>query len=76
MLQIFINVKNSFFKKSINNRHQRDFFEKSKRTNIVKFRNFLFKNNIYLSGSGLFLSNNHMQKDLLYLFRLSKKHSN
>lgn len=63
-----------FSKQEIKNRHQRDFFEKSKKTNIIKFRNFLFKHNIYLSGSGIiFLATTTSKKDLLYLIQIIKK---
>jgi len=63
-----------FSKKNIRNRHQRDFLEKSKKTSIVKFRDFLFKNNIYLSGSGIiFLATTTSQKDILNLIKTIKK---
>ena len=63
-----------FSKKNIKNRHQRDFLEKSKKTNIIKFRDFLFKNNIYLSQNGIiFLATTTSKKDLLNLIRTIKK---
>ena len=63
-----------FSKKEIKNRVQRDFLEKSKKINIVKFRNFLFKNNIYLAGNGIiFLATTTSKKDLSNLTQTIKK---
>ena len=63
-----------FSRKNIKNRHQRDFLEKSKKTNIIKFRDFLFKNNIYLSQNGIiFLATTTSKKDLLNLIQKIKK---
>ena len=63
-----------FSKKVIKNRVQRDFLEKSKKINIVKFRNFLFKNNIYLAGNGIiFLATTTSKKDLSNLTQTIKK---
>ena len=63
-----------FSKKKIKNRYQRDFLEKSKKENIIKFRDFLFKNKIYLSGSGIiFLATTTSKKDLLHLIQTIKK---
>ena len=63
-----------FSKKNIRNRHQRDFLEKTKKKNIIKFRDYLFKNNIYLSGSGIiFLATTTSQKDILNLIKVIKK---
>lgn len=63
-----------FSKKNIKNRYQRDFLEKSKKADIIKFRNFLFKNNAYLPGSGIiFLASTTSKKDLLDLIKTIKK---
>jgi glutamate-1-semialdehyde 2,1-aminomutase len=63
-----------FSKKNIKNRYQRDFLEKSKKGNIIKFRDFLFKNKVYLSGSGIiFLATTTSKKDLLNLIQTIKK---
>jgi glutamate-1-semialdehyde 2,1-aminomutase len=63
-----------FSKKNIKNRYQRDFLEKSKEVNIVKFRDFLLKKRIYLSGSGIiFLATTTSKKDLLNLIQTIKK---
>ena len=43
-----------FSKKSINNRHQRDFLENSKKTNIIKFRDFYSKIIFTYQEVGLF----------------------
>ena len=42
-----------FSSKKIENRYQRDFFEKKYSSKIVKFRNFLFSKNIYYPSSGI-----------------------
>jgi len=63
-----------FSKKNMINRHQRDFLEKSKKKDIIKFRNFLFKNHVYLSGSGIiFLATTTSKKDLVNLIHIIKK---
>ncbi len=63
-----------FSKQNVRNRHQRDFLEKSKKTNITKFRNFLFKNNVYLSGSGIiFLATTTSKKNIINLIETIKK---
>tara|TARA_Y100000389_G_scaffold102894_1_gene99731 strand:+ start:1100 stop:2329 length:1230 start_codon:yes stop_codon:yes gene_type:complete len=63
-----------FSKKDIKNRYQRDFLEKSKKASIIKFRDFLFKNRVYLSGSGIiFLATTTSKKDLLNLIQVIKK---
>lgn len=51
----------------LKDRPTRDFFENKKNTNIMKFKDYLFKKKIYLSSSGLiFLSFAHNKKDLNY----------
>jgi glutamate-1-semialdehyde 2,1-aminomutase len=63
-----------FSRKKIRNRYQRDFFEKTKKNNITKFKNYLFKNNIYLPASGIiFLASTTTQNDLLNLIQKIKK---
>ncbi len=63
-----------FSKKNIKNRYQRDFLEKSKKASIINFKNFLFKNRVYLSRSGIiFLATTTSKKDLLNLIQTIKK---
>ena len=63
-----------FSKKNIKNRYQRDFLEKSKKTSIINFKDFLFKNRVYLSKSGIiFLATTTSKKDLLNLIQTIKK---
>ena len=63
-----------FTKQKINDRLQRDFFEKSKSKKIQQFKNFLYKNNIYYSSSGLiFFSYSTSEKDVNYLIRIFKQ---
>lgn len=42
-----------FTRRNISNRLQRDFFEKEKYKNIIKFKKFLFKNKIYYPSNGI-----------------------
>ena len=63
-----------FTKKEITNRSQRDFFENKNKKKISLFKNFLFKNNIYYSNSGIiFLAVTTSYKDLDYFIDTSKK---
>ena len=63
-----------FSKKNIRNRYQRDFLEKSKKAGKIKFKNFLFKNNIYLAGNGIiFFATTTSKKDLINLIQTIKK---
>ncbi len=63
-----------FTKQKINDRLQRDFFEKSKSKKIQQFKNFLYKNNIYYSSSGLiFFSYSTSERDVNYLIRIFKQ---
>ena len=56
-----------FSKKIIKDRQSRDFFEKNKSSNIVKFKNFLFKNNIYYPNNGIiFISASHSKSEISY----------
>lgn len=53
---------------NLKDRPTRDFFEIKKNKNIMKFKNYLFKNKIFLSSSGLiFLSIAHNKRDLDYI---------
>jgi len=63
-----------FTKKEIKNRSQRDFFENKNKKKISLFKNFMFKNNIYYSNSGIiFLAVTTSYKDLDYFIDISKK---
>ena len=63
-----------FTKKEITNRSQRDFFENKNKKKISLFKNFMFKNNIYYSNSGIiFLAVTTSYKDLDYFIDTSKK---
>jgi glutamate-1-semialdehyde 2,1-aminomutase len=63
-----------FTKKEITNRSQRDFFENKNKKKISLFKNFMFKNNIYYSNSGIiFLAVTTSYKDLDYFIDISKK---
>ena len=63
-----------FSKKNIRNRYQRDFLEKSKKAGKIKFKNFFFKNNIYLAGNGIiFFATTTSKKDLINLIQTIKK---
>ena len=53
---------------NLKDRPTRDFFEIKKNKKIIKFKNYLFKNKIFLSTSGLiFLSIAHSKGDLDYI---------
>ena len=57
-----------FSKKEIENRIQRDFFEKKNIPNIAKFRQYLLENNIYYPTNGIiFLSNSTSNKSIKYV---------
>ena len=63
-----------FTKKEIKNRSQRDFFEKKNLRKINLFRNFLFKNKIFYSSSGIiFLATTTSFKKLNYFIKVAKK---
>lgn len=63
-----------FTKKEILNRSQRDFLEKKNLKKINFFRNFLFKNKIYYSSSGIiFLATTTSYKNLDYFIKIVKK---
>ena len=62
-----------FTNKKINNRLQRDFFEKKKNSNIQKFLNFIKQNKIYYPKNGIiFFSYSLKNKDLFYLIKVLK----
>jgi len=63
-----------FSKKKIDNRIQRDFFESKKLKKIEKFKNYLFKKNIYYPKNGIiFLPFTLKQKDLNYTIQTITK---
>ncbi len=63
-----------FTKKDVQNRIQRDFFEKKNNKKINNFRKYLFDNNIYYPTSGIiFLASTTSFKDLNYLIKVIQK---
>lgn len=63
-----------FSNQKINNRTQRDFFEKKNNSKIQNFLNFLKKNKIFYPKNGIiFFSNSFTNKDLLFLIKVFKK---
>ena len=62
-----------FSSKNVENRYQRDFFEKKYSSKIVKFRNFLFSKNIYYPSSGImFLATSTSYKSIDDLINVIK----
>ena len=62
-----------FSKKEINNRIQRDFFEKKNISNIVKFKKYLLDKKIYYPKNGIiFLSNSTSYKSVNYILNYIK----
>ena len=62
-----------FSSKSISNRIARDFLENKKNKKISNFKKFIFKNRIYIPGSGLiFISYSHSQKDIRKIIKILK----
>ena len=69
MLRIVFSKKK--YQKSLSKRF---FLEKSKKAGKIKFKNFLFKNNIYLAGNGIiFFATTTSKKDLINLIQTIKK---
>jgi glutamate-1-semialdehyde 2,1-aminomutase len=59
-----------FSKNLINNRMQRDFLEKKKDKNVLKFKNFLLKKNIFYPKNGIIFFSNTIEKyQLSYLIK-------
>ena len=59
-----------FSSNDIDNRIQRDFFEKKKLKKILSFRKFLLKKKIYYPSSGIiFFSDATSRKSLNYIIR-------
>ena len=62
-----------FSKNEVNNRTQRDFFEKKNIPNIAKFRQYLLENKIYYRSNGvIFLSNSTSYKSINYVLKYMK----
>ena len=62
-----------FTKNKIENRIQRDFFEKKNRKKISLFRKFLFSNKIYYSTNGIiFISSQTTLQDIKYILKFLK----
>ena len=65
-----------FTNHDINDRLQRDFFEQKKFKDILNFKRFLYKNNIYYSSSGLiFFSYSTSEQDVNYSIKIFKEGS-
>ena len=65
-----------FTNHDINDRLQRDFFEQKKFKDILNFKRFLYKNNIYYSSSGLiFFSYSTSEQDVNYIIKIFKEGS-
>ena len=63
-----------FSNKIIENRLQRDFFEKNNQSFAVKFRKYLFSKNIYIASNGIiFLATTTSYENLRYLIKHVKK---
>ena len=63
-----------FTKYKVMNRLQRDFFEKKKLNNVLKFKKFIFRNKIYYPSNGIiFISNETTEKDCDYIIEIFKK---
>ena len=63
-----------FTKYKVMNRLQRDFFEKKKLNNVLKFKKFIFRNKIYYTSNGIiFISNETTEKDCDYIIEIFKK---
>ena len=63
-----------FSKDDIINRSQRDFLEKDKLKNVIKFKNFVFKNKIYYPSNGIiFISSETTYSDCRYIISVFKK---
>ena len=63
-----------FTKYKVMNRYQRDFFERKKLNNVLKFKKFIFKNKIYYPSNGIiFISNETTEKDCRYIIKIFKK---
>ena len=63
-----------FTNRNINNRIQRDFFEQKKFKDILNFKKFLYKNNIYYSSSGLiFFSYSTTEQNVNYIIKVFKE---
>ena len=60
-------VRIVFSKKLIKDRQSRDFFEKNKSINIIRFKKFLFNKNIYYPNNGIiFISASHSKSEISY----------
>ena len=63
-----------FTKYNVMNRYQRDFFERKKLKNVLKFKKFVFKNRIYYPSNGIiFISNETTEKDCKLIIKIFKK---
>ena len=63
-----------FTKNKVINRYQRDFFEKKKLNNVLKFKKFVLKNRIYYPANGIiFVSNETTINDCKYIINIFKK---
>ncbi len=63
-----------FTKNKIINRYQRDFFEKKKLNNVLKFKKFVFENKIYYPSNGIiFVSSETTKKDCQQIIQIFKK---
>ena len=63
-----------FSNQQINNRSQRDFFEKKNNYKIKNFLNFIKKNKIFYPKNGIiFFSNSLSNKDLSSLIKVFKQ---
>lgn len=63
-----------FTTKTINNRIQRDFFEKKFHKNILKFRSFLISKNIYYPSNGIiFISEQTSKKDINIILKYIRR---
>ena len=63
-----------YSKKLILNKHDKDKFEKIKKNQILNFKKYIFRNNIFCSENGaIFLSYENNLKDIKYIVSIFTK---